>query len=338
VGNLGLLAPRPAAKNPLPEVAPSVPSHPTWKNPLPGGPRRPSLGEPGPQASAPLAPAAKPKHTLRNVAIGVFILIFIIVIVVIAANLTPAPSSTSSSSPSPPASPSQKQSIAITYTTEQIPNVSPGEDALIVNMTSIHNVGYSSFDVNPLYFELTTGGVSYSYDASTFELTYALPVVTVQDNGTTSGALQFLIPSGSSGFSMGYNGTETYSIDWISDGSSSSIVVTITISTQTVSSIGYSIPAPGSEYLVVNLTINDKGYSSFDVSPLDFTVTTGVETYSYDPATFSLNNSLSDVELQSGGVASGGVAFQIPIDSTGYAFSYSTGLTGSYYNVNWVSA
>jgi hypothetical protein len=228
--------------------------------------------------------------------------------------------------------------VTVTYTTQLVPNVSPGNDILIVNMTSIHNSGYSSIYVSPGEFEVTTAGVPYSIDPSTFELADQLPAVELQNHGRTSGAVAFLIPSGSSGYTMSYSGAGYYNVNWVNDGTSSSVVVTIKTSTYTASNISYNTPSPGYEYLIVNLTVNDRGYTSFGVGPPDFTVTTGGVTYTWDVATFSLNDALQGVNLQNGETASGAVAFQVPIGSSGYTFTYSTGVSGLYYNIDWVSA
>jgi Domain of unknown function (DUF4352) len=305
-----------SARPTLPAAAPQISRTNASSSPPPPPPQ--------PPRGVPPAPLPKKKRTGVYVAVIVVVLLIIVVVAV-------AASHSSLSSPG--------QSISIAYTTQVVQNASPGNEILIVNMTTIHDKGYSSFFVNPATFELTTGGVSYSDDPSTFELTYALQAtgVTLQSGGTTSGAIAFLIPSGSSGYIMSYSGG-SYNFDWVNDGSSSSVAVTITTSISVASSIGSNFPTPGNEYLIVNMTIKDEGYSSFEVSPVEFTASTAGVAHNYDDATFSLNNTLQDVELQSGEIASGGVAFQVPLGSTGSTFSYSTGASGLYYNVNWVSA
>ncbi len=168
------------ARNQLPQ-APTSP--PKGKAPAP----RPQTPTPRPPLIPLAPPAVKKKHgPLYWIAVTLGILIIIGIVISAAVVLDVAHSLSASHG-----------DVKIAYTTETYP-ASSGEEILIVNMT-IQSEGASGFYVNPLNFNLTTGGTSYSYDSSTFELASVLPDdVTLQSNGTTSGAIAFLIPSGSS--------------------------------------------------------------------------------------------------------------------------------------------
>ena len=173
-----------------------------------------------PSPSFPAVPMKKPFFKRKVVLLGIVLLVIMIAVVASAAN---NPSTISGTSKSPGTS--QNKAMKISYTVVNLgdasqwdPSIAPGSAFLVVNMT-IHNQGYDTFSVNPLYFKAVVDNVAYSYSTYSYKLGdegyTRLGVASVLDGGTFTGALAFEVPQGYSQVSMQYQGLRTYSIDWI---------------------------------------------------------------------------------------------------------------------------
>lgn len=93
------------------------------------------------------------------------------------------------------------------------------------------------------------------------------------------------------------------------------------------SSIGrYTEPAPGKVFLLLKMEIENHGYTEFSVSPLYFNIIIDGVEYSYDSATYSLDERglapLDSVKLRDGGKTSGCLVYQIPTGKTQYVIEY----------------
>jgi len=92
-------------------------------------------------------------------------------------------------------------------------------------------------------------------------------------------------------------------------------------------SIGrYTKPDPGKVFLLLNMEIENHGYSEFSVNPLYFPIIIDGVEYSRDSATYALDDlgfaPLDTVKLRNGGKTSGGLVYQIPEGKTQYAIEY----------------
>jgi len=115
--------------------------------------------------------------------------------------------------------------------------------------------------------------------------------------------------------------------------------IIITYSSITVTQLLFT-PTPGNIYLVVNITVENDGYNSFDlgsygeVYAMDFyIVANGVR---HDVEAFEtghLQNYLQPIKVPNGGEASGNLVFQVPTQTTTFSLEY--GGSGTY-NIQWI--
>ncbi len=89
-------------------------------------------------------------------------------------------------------------------------------------------------------------------------------------------------------------------------------------------------PDPGNVWLVINMTITNKGYTSFNTNPNYFTITINNIKYSYDGETFSYGN-WNTVDILNGGSYTGSLVFQVPNTTTTYTLNYER--YGETYNI-----
>lgn len=96
------------------------------------------------------------------------------------------------------------------------------------------------------------------------------------------------------------------------------------------SSIGaYTKPAPGKVFLLLNMEIENHGYTEFSVNPLYFSIVIDGVEYSYDSATYAIDERglapLDSVRIRDGGKTSGCLVFQIPQgkENSRYVIEYS---------------
>lgn len=112
--------------------------------------------------------------------------------------------------------------------------------------------------------------------------------------------------------------------------------IAINFSSYTVNQIyngfTYDSPNSGYTYAIVNLTITNNGYDSFDTDPLYFSATTNNIGYNIDFDTYTLKNWNTE-SILNGGSFSGALVFQIPVGTTIQSMSYS-GFTSTYQNYN----
>jgi hypothetical protein len=123
-------------------------------------------------------------------------------------------------------------------------------------------------------------------------------------------------------------------------GTSQNKAVTITHSPRNLNGIGaYSTPASGKVYLVVNMTIQNRGYDKFEVNPFYFKVVVDSVAYSYSIASSALGDEgytyLGVASVLDGGKISGALAFEVPKGYSLYSMQYNGFST---YTINWVAA
>ncbi len=112
--------------------------------------------------------------------------------------------------------------------------------------------------------------------------------------------------------------------------------VAIRYSGESLDQIGENRPAENYVYLVLNLTIENKGYSAFSTNPARFYVV--INRISYDPALISYPEELKTFALPDGKKTSGKIVFEVP--STYSSFGYEPGYSAfpERINVQWVKA
>lgn len=100
----------------------------------------------------------------------------------------------------------------------------------------------------------------------------------------------------------------------------------------TTNQIGYFEPNAGYVYMVVDLELENHGYSEFNVNPYYFDAIVNNIKYSCDLPTYDDSiNTLPDVTLQDGGAISGQIVYQILKGSNEYRIEYS-GFSWTDYN------
>jgi hypothetical protein len=123
-----------------------------------------------------------------------------------------------------------------------------------------------------------------------------------------------------------------------SNSSSSNInpEVTITYSMKTISKVDVNPPAlpnEGFEYLLVNLSIENKGVDSFKASPNSFFVEANNKICDSNEVTKKLDNPLKSVDLRDGNSIKGDLIFEVPKGSTEFNIKFS-GFNGNM--IKWV--
>lgn len=103
-------------------------------------------------------------------------------------------------------------------------------------------------------------------------------------------------------------------------------------SAYTTNQVGIFESNPGYVYMVVDIELENHGYSEFDVNPYYFEAVVNKVQYACDAATFDTSiNTLPLVTLQDGGAVSGQLVYQIAEGSTEYSIEYA-GYTWMDYN------
>lgn len=99
-------------------------------------------------------------------------------------------------------------------------------------------------------------------------------------------------------------------------------IIDITYHTTSVGTIDNDTPMSGYEFILVNITIVNKGYPSFEARPYYFYFT-GSDAYSYDAVYTKYNHdNYFDVEIPSGGNFSGSFVISTPIDVSIIGLTY----------------
>jgi hypothetical protein len=239
-----------------------------------------------------------------------------------------------------------KPVISITYTGTFAGQTAAGYLNLVVDI-NIENKGYQSFDTSPAKFSVQVE--DYSYTAAEVDL----QTVNLADGDQIGGKLVFQVPpvAGTTrvGYQMQHSGQTLHNIQWSERAISA---VSSPASTPEVS-ITYSdaymwVKETGSLYLLVDLTIENKGYESFNTSPEHFTLILGNilgESTPRPPITFdgTLSNQkdgaysdLRSYDLQNGGKLGGKLAFKVPTDIQRATERYKLEYSGvRSYNILW---
>lgn len=84
----------------------------------------------------------------------------------------------------------------------------------------------------------------------------------------------------------------------------------------------YSEADAGKTFLLINMTIENHGYKTFNINPNYFGVAINKVAYPYDKATYSTKSPLTSLTLLDGGKTTGHLVFQIPEDETRYVLGY----------------
>ena len=116
----------------------------------------------------------------------------------------------------------------------------------------------------------------------------------------------------------------------------SAVLATYTPISNPVVVISYSptfvLQAGSGNMLVVNMSIENRGYDSFNTSPEYFSVVVSNAKYSYDPA----GSDLKTVEIPNGGKINGTLAFRVPLGTASSKVGYKLVYSGvRLYNVWW---
>lgn len=92
----------------------------------------------------------------------------------------------------------------------------------------------------------------------------------------------------------------------------------------TTNHVGYFDADSGYTYMVIDIELENHGYSEFDVNPFYFEAVVNKVQYECDTATFdSAINTLPSVTLQDGGAISGQLVYMVPEDATQYSIKYN---------------
>jgi len=190
---------------------------------------------------------------------------------------------------------------------------------------------------------------NYSYQASESDF----QTIDLPDGDKIDGKLVFQVPPVAAttrvGYQMRHSGQTQLNIQWSKQADSP---VSAPASTPEVS-ITYSdnymwVKQTGSLYLLVDLTIENRGYESFNTSPEYFTLILGNilgETSPRPPISF--DGTLSDqkdgaysdlrsYDLQNGGMLRGRLAFPVPTDIQRATERYTINYSGvRSYNIQW---
>ena len=111
--------------------------------------------------------------------------------------------------------------------------------------------------------------------------------------------------------------------------------ITIKFSSKMTKSIGqYSQASPGKTFLIVTMTIENKGYESINTNPNYFNVVVDKIKYDYTSETYQLPDKLDIIDILNGGTITGSIAFSVPIGTTQYKFSYDKAYSN--YNIEYV--
>lgn len=258
-----------------------------------------------------------------------------------AAGTSPPTATASNSSVSNPV-------IAITYSAAFAGQTAAGYLNLIVDVT-IENRGYVSFNTDPADFSVEVN--NYSYDAKESDL----QIVDLPDGDRISGRLAFHVPAVAAttrvGYQMAYLGQTRYNIQWFEE--SKPVSTSNNPASSPVVEITYSgafmwVKDTSSLYLLVETTIENKGYESFNTAPERFSLVVGnIFGQSTPTSPIKYDGELSDerdgaytdlraYDLQNGGKITGTLAFKVPktilASTESYRMEYS-GLRA--YNIQW---
>lgn len=112
--------------------------------------------------------------------------------------------------------------------------------------------------------------------------------------------------------------------------------VMISYSSAIMNRIGaYSDPKPGNVFLVLDMTVQNQGYSSFNTNPYWFSATVNKVKYQWSWASASLDNELENVDVQNGGTVRGKLAFEVPSEVATSGFQIGYEIPFKNYSIEW---
>ncbi len=100
------------------------------------------------------------------------------------------------------------------------------------------------------------------------------------------------------------------------------------------SNVGIFQAGANQVYLIMSMQIENDGPTAFSVNAFYFHVTVNNVEYNVDAAAFVLNGYLQPVQVQTGGIISGSLAFLVPAGTSNYTPSYRG--IGTSPTINWV--
>jgi archaellum component FlaG (FlaF/FlaG flagellin family) len=236
--------------------------------------------------------------------------------------------------------------VSITYSGTFSGQAASGYLNLMVDVT-IENNGQSLFNTSPDNFSMLVDG--YAYPVFDNEI----QTIDLSNGDKISGKLQFQVPpeaaTSTVGYKLDYSGQTVSNIQWIKQDNTR----VSSTDTNVVVSITYTgsymwVKETKSLYLLVDMTIENKGYESFNTSPEYFSLVIGnildrnapVPPIPFDGLLSSeRDGSYSDLrsyDLQDGGKLTGRLAFQVPTDILASTESYRIEYNGvRVYNIQW---
>jgi len=118
-----------------------------------------------------------------------------------------------------------------------------------------------------------------------------------------------------------------------SPASASAKEAVITYSGKMTSSIGNATPASGRVFLIISLSAENHGNSSFSVDPLYFGLVAGNQKYTAYSNTSSLDTILKHADLLDGMSAAGDIVYEVPAETSDYSLEF---LGMSLQTIRWV--
>jgi hypothetical protein len=240
-----------------------------------------------------------------------------------------------------------KPVIGITYSGTFAGQSASGLLNLVVDVT-IENEGYESFNTSPELFSVKVD--DYSYHSTESDL----QTVDLSDGDDISGNITFQVPPVAAttrvGYEMEHSGQTAYNIQWYKE---AEFPVSTSVSTPEVL-INYSdtymwVNESNTLYMLVDITIENRGYESFSTSPEYFTLILGNIIGQSDPTPpISFDGELSDekdsaysdlrsYDLQNGGKLNGTLAFPVPVEIFKCTERYTLNYSGvRFYNIRWL--
>ena len=239
---------------------------------------------------------------------------------------------------------SSNAAIVVEYAGVFSGQTASGNLNLVLVMT-VRNRGYESFILSPDAFSVEVNGYQYSVQDSD------LPPGELVEGDQVSGRLLFRVPAIAAstrvGYKVNYSDAGAFNLEWVrqaspdvaSDGPE--ILITYTGAYMWV-------PTESQLYLLLDLTIENRGYESFNTAPERFTLVMGEifgETGSRPPISYDGEFSderdeaftdLRSYDLQDGGTLTGKIAYRVPKDILAMTESYRIDYSGvRAYNIHW---
>jgi hypothetical protein len=219
----------------------------------------------------------------------------------------------------------KKPAVEISYFANFADQVASGYLNLIVDVT-VHNKGLSLFNVSPDKFNVIVK--EYSYPVIKSNLISA----SLKNGEGISGQLTFQVPPEAAttrvGYRMLYTGQDNQKVEWVKIASQTTSETTTADFTPVIL-ISYAegfmwTKETSTLYMLVEMTIENRGYESFNTSPQYFTLILGDifgEPGPYAPIPFDgelsdqrdeAYSDLRSYDLQNGGKINGTLAFKVP--------------------------